>query len=967
MTILPSGTVTFLFTDIEGSTRLAQQYSEAMPRLMARHNEMLTRSILAHEGHVYEIAGDSFCGVFSSAIDAVYAALDAQRSLQSEAWSPAPIKVRMGMHTGPVKLSNENTYTGYVTLALTQRIMSAGHGGQVLLSKVTRELVRDSLPGNTQLVDLGERRLKDLLHPEHLYQLNAQGLTSNFPPLNTLDVLPNNLPMQLTTFIGREKQIAEVKQKLVEHRLVTLTGSGGTGKTRLSLQVAADLLDQFPHGVWFVELAPLTDPELLSQIILSTIGLHEQPGTSPLELLKEYLHEKRSLIVLDNCEHLIEASARVTDRLLNTASGLKILASSRESLGVRGEFTYPVPSLSLPDIKRLPIVEQLSQYEAVRLFIDRASLVAPRFVVNKQNAPFIAQICHQLDGIPLAIELAAARVKVLSVEQISKRLDDRFRLLTGGSRTALPRQQTLRALIDWSYDILSEKEQILLRRFSVFAGSWTLEAAEEICSGDGIESQEVLDLLSQLVNKSLVMVIEKSQIKDESLSSHGSPRYRMLETIRQYALEKLEAAAERNRIRERHFDYYLQTVKQVVTEFFSPRELIWLVWLEHEWDNLRTAVEWSLEMRPDAGLKLVNCLGFLFLDNLNNLSDMQNWLLQFLAHPVNSTRAITRARGLLHWAWYANANYEFSTQIPAMIEEAISIYEECGDRNGLAHGYLAAALAANKVETGLVFFEKALTLLRETNDKVWTGFALLYFGWLIETQDYARKLESLEESLALYREVGFISGIIEALKQLGALAIREGNFERAHLRLDEGLMILQKHASILGSSIMMSYDLGDLAYYEGNYELAKIYYQNCLSWASQKGLPLPAAWANARLGYLFTRLGDGKTAWLYYREALIPYQKGNTRVGVIFTIEGFASLAASECQWERAIRLFSWASKLREENGELRPPVEQDSVNRDLATIREHLTGTEFAGLAYQGSMMTMDQAIALALDESYE
>ena len=302
-----------------------------------------------------------------------------------------------------------------------------------------------------------------------------------------------------------------------------------------------------------------------------------------------------------------------------------------------------------------------------------------------------------------------------------------------------------------------------------------------------------------------------------------------------------------------------------------------------------------------------------------------------------------------------------------MIEEAISIYEECGDRNGLAHGYLAAALAADTLETGLVSFEKALTLLRETNDKVWTGFALLYFGWLIETQNYARKLASLEESLAIYRELGFISGIIEALKQLGALAIRERNFELAHLRLDEGLLLLQEHASILGSSITMSYDLGDLAYYEGNYELAQIYYGNCLSWASEKGLPLPAAWANARLGYLYTRLGEVETARLYYREALIPYRKGNTRVGVIFTVEGFASLATSERQWNRAIRLFSWASKLREESGELRPPVEQAAVERDLAAIRDHLTDAEFTGLANDGSIMTMDQAIALALDESQE
>jgi tetratricopeptide (TPR) repeat protein len=299
-----------------------------------------------------------------------------------------------------------------------------------------------------------------------------------------------------------------------------------------------------------------------------------------------------------------------------------------------------------------------------------------------------------------------------------------------------------------------------------------------------------------------------------------------------------------------------------------------------------------------------------------------------------------------------------------MIEEAVSIYEELGDQNGLAHAHLTAALAADTLETGLAHFEKALTLLRETNDKVLTGFALLYFGWLIETQDYKRKLASLEESLTIYRELGFISGIIEALKQLGALAIREGNFELAHLRLDEGLSILQEHASILGNSITMSYDLGDLAYYEGHYGLAQIYYENCLSWASQKYLPLPEAWANARLGYLYTRLGEGENARLYYRAALIPYQKGNTRVGVLFTVEGLASLAVCERQWEKAIKLFSWVSKLREDSGELRPPVEQAVIDRDLAAIRDHLTATDFDRLSSEGNTMTMDQAIALALDK---
>ncbi|HJS19691.1 MAG TPA: adenylate/guanylate cyclase domain-containing protein, partial [Anaerolineales bacterium] len=835
---LPSGTVTFLFTDIEGSTRLAQQHPDQMPALLARHNEILTRTIQAHQGTVFQVVGDAICASFSSANDALEAALEAQRQLQEEAWRPAPIKVRMGIHTGTVYLNGDNEYSGYATLALSQRVTNAGHGGQILLSSAARELVRDSPPKDAELVDLGERRLKDLLRPEHLYQLNASGLPSTFPPLKTLDSFPNNLPTQLTSFIGREREITEVKQELHERRLVTLTGSGGTGKTRLSLQVAAELLGQFPHGIWFVELAPLADPELIPQTILASIGINEQAGKPPIDLLMEYLRGKISLIILDNCEHLIEASARVTDTLLNAAPELKVLASSREALGIKGELSYPVPSLSSPDIKHLPVIDKLSQYEAVRLFIDRASLVSPHFVVDKDNAPYIAQICHRLDGIPLAIELAAARVKMLSVDQISERLDDRFRLLTGGARTALPRQQTLRALIDWSYDILSENERLLLCRLSVFAGSWTLEAAEAICVGDGIELFDVLDLLSQLVNKSLVVVIEKPQTSESSLSAQGPLRYRMLETIRQYAREKLLEAGQGKRIRDSHFDYYLHMAKQLVSEFFGAKELVWLVWLDDEWDNLRAAVEWSLETHPEAGLELVNCLGYVFLDNLNNLTDIQNWLHQLLSHPLNSTRTLIRARGLLHWAWYANANYETSVRIQSMIDESISIYEELGDRNGLAHGYLGAALAAENIETGLTYFEKALALLHETKDRVWTGFALLYFGWLIETQDYARKLESLEESLAIYRELGFISGMIEALKQLGALAIRERNFELAHLRLDEGLSILQEHASVLGNSITMSYDLGDLAYYEGNYELARIYYEDCLSWAGQKCLPL---------------------------------------------------------------------------------------------------------------------------------
>ena len=348
---LPTGTVTFLFTDIEGSTKLSQEYPDAMPALLVRHNQILHQAIEAHNGYIFQVVGDSFAAAFHFAKDALNAAVAAQQNLYNEAWTPVPIKVRMGIHTGSAQLqidSKDNAYSGYATLASTQRIMSAGHGGQTLLSGATRELVRDVLPENTELLNVGEKRLKDLLRPEHLYQLNIVELPSTFPPLKTLDAFLNNLPTQLTTFIGRENEIAELKQELDEHRLVTLTGSGGTGKTRLSLQVAADLIEKFDHGVWFVELAPLTDPDLIPQTILSTIGVQEQQGKTPLEVLKEYLHEKQTLIVLDNCEHLVSASAEVVNTLLNAAPKLKILSSSREALGVKGEMSYPVPSLSLP-------------------------------------------------------------------------------------------------------------------------------------------------------------------------------------------------------------------------------------------------------------------------------------------------------------------------------------------------------------------------------------------------------------------------------------------------------------------------------------------------------------------------------------------------------------------------------------------------------------------------------------------
>jgi predicted ATPase/class 3 adenylate cyclase len=540
MGTLPTGTVTFLFTDIEGSTQLWEKNPEAMKDALAKHDLILREAIESNNGQVIKSTGDGVHSVFETAIDAVHATLSSQRNFQASI-NDIQIKVRMGLHTGEAELRAAD-YHGQA-LNRASRIMAAGSGGQILLSSVTAELAREHLPADVSLLDLGEQRLKDLIRPERIFQVLAPDLPKDFPALKSLNSLPNNLPPQLTSFIGREREMQEAKKLLGSARLLTLIGPGGTGKTRLSLQVAADQLSDFKDGVWLVELAPLTDPAFIISTIADVLGMHEVPGVSLMNVVMDYLRAKQLLLILDNCEHLIEESAQLADQLLHACLQLKIIASSREALGIAGETVYRVPSLSLPDRSS----NALMDFESTRLFIDRATKAEPRFHLTDHNASSIAQICYRLDGIPLAIELAAARVKLFTPEQISERLDDRFKLLTGGSRTALPRQQTLRALIDWSYQSLNETEQRALRRLAVFSGGWTFEAAEAV-----VGESDTMDGLLGLVNKSLVNVDEQN----------GKSRYRFLETIRQYAMEKLLESGEAIEVRNRHLDYFLESTKQ---------------------------------------------------------------------------------------------------------------------------------------------------------------------------------------------------------------------------------------------------------------------------------------------------------------------------------------------------------------------------------------------------------------------
>jgi class 3 adenylate cyclase len=480
---LPTGTVTFLMTDVEGSTKLWERFPDQMRAVMARHDAIASEVIARNNGLLLKSRGegDSLFTVFDRASDAVAAALDLQQTLLTEPWPPSiPIKVRVALHTGEADL-REGDYYGS-TVNRCARLRGIGHGQQVLLSSSTAQLARPTLPEGAGLLEHGHHQLRDIEGTEEVSQLLHPKLPTDFPPLRSTHA--TNLPRQLTSFVGREKEIAEVRRLLGTAPLLTLTGSGGCGKTRLAIEVAGEVLTEYQDGVFLVELAALADPALVPQTTAAALGVREEPGRPILQTLVDHLKEKRLLLLLDNCEHLLDASAQLADTLLRSCAKLQILASSREGLGISGETSYRIPSLSMPEPKPTVTADEIHDYEAIRLFEERARAAQPSFSVNDQNAPSVAQLCVRLDGIPLAIELAAARVKALSVEQIAARLDDRFRLLTGGSRTALPRQQTLRAMIDWSYDLLTPKEQTLLRRLSVFAGGWTLEAAEKVCADD---------------------------------------------------------------------------------------------------------------------------------------------------------------------------------------------------------------------------------------------------------------------------------------------------------------------------------------------------------------------------------------------------------------------------------------------------------------------------------------------------
>jgi predicted ATPase/class 3 adenylate cyclase len=587
MAELPSGTVTFLFTDVAGSTRLWQDQAEAMKAALARHDEILRGVVVAHGGVVVKMTGDGVHAVFSDAADAVHAALQGQRMLGSETWPPtAPLLVRMGVHTGPAEARDGDYYGTAVNRAA--RLMSAAHGGQVLISLATQEHVRDAGADDFELLDLGATRLRDLARPERVFQLVASGIGRDFPALRSLDAFPSNLPVHLSSFVGREDDMRELGEALSGSRLVTLTGVGGVGKTRLATQVAAEIVPTFRDGAWLCELAAAADQESMAQVVANALGVVQRSARSLDESIVEFLRSREALLVLDNCEHLLDASARLAAAVVGNCPGVRILATSREGLAVEGERVVPVRSLALPTSSAL---EAAMASEAVRLFVERSEAARPGFVLDDHNSDAVAEICRRLDGIPLAIELAAARVGAMSAPEVAQRLDERFRLLTGGRRVAVGRHQTLRATIDWSYSLLSDTERAVFDRLGVFTGGFDVSAAQVVCAGHGVDAWDVLDALSSLVAKSMVTIDE---------TGSATTRYELLETLRAYASAQLEAAGVSDALRRRHAEYYATFAEEASIGLTGPEETTWRTRFHGELANLRASVTWALETDNDA-------------------------------------------------------------------------------------------------------------------------------------------------------------------------------------------------------------------------------------------------------------------------------------------------------------------------------------------------------------------------------
>ncbi len=957
---LPTGTITLFFCDMEGSTHLLQRLGEHYAVVLADCRHLLRNLFQQYNGHEVDTQGDAFFVAFTRATDAISAAVTIQRVLAEHTWPEGlSVRVRIGLHTGEPMLTSD----GYIGMDVhhAARIMSAGHGGQILLSPTTRQLVEQHLPTGTYLQDLGEHRLKDLQRPSHLFQLSLEDLPASFPPLKTLDTRPNNLPIQPTPFIGREKEVAALVRLLrrSDVRLVTLSGPGGVGKTRLALHVAAELLDDFADGVIVVTLAPVSDPTQVIPTIAQTLAISEASDRPLFTVLQTFLQEKQLLLLLDNFEQVSDAAVMLAD-LLAACSRLKIMVTSRMGLHVRAEHEFAVPPLSVPALKKLPDLKTFSHYEAVALFIERAQATRPDFQVTNANAPAVAAICPHLDGLPLAIELAAARVKYFSPQMLLLRLEQGLSVLSGGARDLPARQQTLRGAIAWSYDLLSPEEQKLFRHLAVFVDGWSLEASEAICKARGGLAEDMLEGLASLADKSLLRQEEQAA---------GETRFWMLQTLREFGLEQLAKSGELEVTHQAHAEYYLLLVEEMEPSFQATEQGKWMVRLEMEHENLRAALSWLLaqaregkeQSKQQAEQALRFCTALSWFWNIHGYHrEGQTFLEQALALR-ESVSVSVKAKAL-----YTAADLAFILdnleRTERLASESLDLFRELGDKAGIAGALWhlgSSAWAKAQFTPAWHQLEEVAALYLEMGENWERGRCLTQLARISTVQgEYEQAQELLEQSLGIYRAFGDKERLGWVLYLQARLLFLSGrDITQARNLTEQSLKLLQE----INSPWERAYPLvllGQIMFQQDDQAQIRALFEESRSTLKDVGDQGGEAEALLGLASAAARQGDFAAARDLYHEGFTILQRIEDIELIPPCLEGLAAVAAEQDAPERAVQLLGAAEALREDIGTPMPTVYRPSHEQILAKVRTYLDNETFARSWAEGRTMTPEQAM---------
>jgi predicted ATPase/class 3 adenylate cyclase len=915
---LVTQTLTFLFTDIEGSTALLQRLGPAYAEVLADHHDLIRAAIAAHEGREIDTQGDAFFVVFSSPSACVAAAIQMQRALVSHSWpAGAGVRVRMGIHTGEAT----KTAVGFIGLDVHRaaRIAAVGHGGQIVLSATAAALLRDSMPAGSSIRDLGTHRLKDLGRAEQIFQVDGDGLPAAFPPLRSLDnpKLWNNLPAQPSNFVGREAELAEVRRLITTSALVTLTGPGGAGKTRLALQAAAEMLDGSGDGVWFADLAPLQDAEFVAVTVANVLGIREDPARLLSEIIVAAIGTRSMLLVLDNCEHVIDACAKLADALLRNCPRIVLLATSREPLGIDGEYVHRVPSLETPEAGS--DADAIRTSEAVQLFTDRAAQHGVPTAWDEQAISVVGRICRRLDGIPLAIELGAARLRVMSVTELDARLDQRFSILTGGSRTSLPRQQTLLAVVDWSWELLNAAERCVFARLSVFAGGFDLAAAEAVAACADVSIDEVVGHVGALVNKSLVQFDN---------GGTGLARYRLLETVRQYATRQLAALSElaATDAESAHRNHYLVVAEAAAPHLTAGDQADWLDRLDLELDNLRAAIAFSLKQADlEPGIRLATSLR-VFWKARGHAAEGVDALRALLDRPAAGGATLVRARALATAAYLLEQTGGYALA-QRYCDDALVIARSAGDDYLVADVLAIRAfvlLRQGQHGNALAPIESGLTLARGINEPHLTARLLAVRSYAVDVEgDHVGSARDAGDSLLLFRQAGDHREVGTMLGNLGYAELSIGDLAVARAHLHESLDIfraLHDHYGI----VYETFNLG-LAEYLG---------------------------------------GSRATAAGLFAESLDVARRVRMQAGTAYALIGVALAASGEAEMVRSARLHGAAAAALSMLGETVEPLEGSLRDRDCERLRAAMGAAAFDAEYAAGRVMPQDEIVDLALGD---